>query len=93
MGWTVPVKSYPPNAWGLYDMHGNVYEWCQDWYGDYASSSVTDPAGPSSGSKRVLRGGCCRNLAKYCRSANRFGDDARDRESFFGFRLALDSKP
>ena len=56
---TLPVKKgREPNAWGLYDMHGNVYEWCLDWYGDYESGAATDPTGPASGTKKVARGGC-----------------------------------
>ncbi len=85
---TTRVASFAPNTWGLYDMHGNVYEWCQDWYGGYPSGLVTDPRGPSSGHYRILRGGSWDSGAKICRSAPRPGDKPVSRFNRLGLRLA-----
>ncbi|MBE0567961.1 MAG: SUMF1/EgtB/PvdO family nonheme iron enzyme [Krumholzibacteria bacterium] len=71
VAWTVPVGSYPANDFGLYDMHGNLWEWCNDWYGVYGGS-VTDPVGPWPGRYRVIRGGVWGAFARSCRSALRF---------------------
>ncbi|MDR3181874.1 MAG: formylglycine-generating enzyme family protein [Planctomycetaceae bacterium] len=68
---THEVGTKQANAWGLYDMHGNVFEWCNDWYGDYPTGNVADPVGASSGSYRVFRGGCWYYAALFCRSAIR----------------------
>ena len=70
-------------------MHGNVCEWCRDWYGDYPMNSVTDPLGPSNGSSRVFRGGSWNNYPKICRSAYRDHDNPGCRGRDLGFRLAI----
>jgi len=84
---TMPVGSFAPNAWGLHDMHGNVWEWCSDWYAAYTTGAQTNPKGPSSGSRRVFRGGSWYYFANYCRSAFRYGITPGHRSSGVGFRL------
>jgi len=88
---TTPVGKYPANAWGLYDMHGNVREWCSDWYGEYPAGSLTNPSGPATGSDRVYRGGSWRNDAVRCRSAFHEGYGPSNRLYDLGFRVALSS--
>ncbi|MDO4629772.1 MAG: formylglycine-generating enzyme family protein, partial [Planctomycetia bacterium] len=97
MGWygdnsgsgTHQVGTKQANAWGLYDMHGNVWEWCQDWYDSsyYDESPTSDPSGPSSGSYRVFRGGSWNRNALSCRSANRSYNSPESRLIVLGFRV------
>ena len=82
------MGSYPPNAWGLHEMHGNVWEWCSDWYAPYAGKSLTDPRGPDTGTERVVRGGAARNSPSVCRSAKRSAYPPNDGD--IGFRVVMD---
>lgn len=85
------VKQKRPNAFGLYDVHGNVREWCSDWYGEYPTTPVVDPVGPTEGSFRVFRGGSWYDDAAFCRSAFRIRRTPDFRNGSLGFRLALSS--
>lgn len=92
--WTAPVGKFRPNAFGLYDMHGNAWEWCSDWYGaDYYEHSPTDdPQGPGAGKARVLRGGAFNYAAAQQRCADRNSDDPRNRTSSYGFRIVCEGQ-
>lgn len=86
---TVAVGSFPANAWGLHDMHGNLLQWCQDWNGDYPPNDVVDPQGTDGKRGRVLRGGSWKHGPKYCRSAFRGWNSPDFRYHAFGFRVCF----
>jgi formylglycine-generating enzyme len=88
-GKTQAVGTYAANAWGLHDMHGNVWEWCSDWYGDYPTTAQTNPVGVATGSDRVIRGASWYFEAQYCRSAYRDYDSPNFKDSDMGFRIVL----
>lgn len=86
-GKTHPVAAKKPNAWGIYDMHGHLCEWCEDWYGKYPTDAQIDPVNTTMASCRVSRGGCWVSTAQNCRSASRFSWPPEYRSDFVGFRL------
>lgn len=87
-----PVGCKLPNAWGLYDMHGNVWEWCWDWYGSYTAEEQIDPIGPKNGTARLLRGGSFGSAPGILRSANRFKNEPLSQFWHIGFRCARSSR-
>jgi formylglycine-generating enzyme required for sulfatase activity len=91
-GRTTPVNSYRANTWGLFDMHGNVADWCWDWYGEYGASAQTNPAGPATGTLRVNRGGGWNDFPKHIRSAYRAATPPGNGSFNLGFRLVRNAQ-
>ena len=89
---TMPAGSFPANAWGLHDMHGNVWQWCNDWHGGYSGKDLADPQGPKSGKTRVTRGGSWGSHPIFCRAANRNFTDPETRNEHIGFRVCFSAE-
>lgn len=92
-GTSHPVGQKHPNAWGLYDLHGNVWEWCLDWFAPYPAMDLRDPSGPAQGKFKVFRGGGWNQEIQFARSANRFVMAPASGIHFVGFRVALSESP
>jgi formylglycine-generating enzyme required for sulfatase activity len=88
---TTDIADYPANAWGVHDMHGNLWEWCADWYAPYAPGEQVDPTGPTTGQVRVLRGGSWHQPSRLARSANRYWARPTLRHYNVGFRIVLEA--
>jgi formylglycine-generating enzyme required for sulfatase activity len=92
-GRTTPVGSYPPNGFGIHEMHGNVWEWTSDWYDQdwYKNSPQVDPQGPNEADEetRTIRGGCWHAVGICCRSAHRFGEEVDTQDDYTGFRVVM----
>ena len=93
LGRACDVGLYPPNPWGLFDMAGNVWEWCADWRADYPAGDAVDPTGPASGELRVLRGGSWHSVPSRCRSAFRHSDPPEHKHGYVGCRVVLAPNP